>query len=76
MSAAMLWIVLPIGLGAALLLLSRANESLTIALAVGASLVLAWIAWQVPLDTPNQLGPFTLRIFPSFSVFGRSAIVA
>ena len=72
MSAAMLWIVLPIGLGAALLLLSRANESLTIALAVGVSLVLAWIAWQVPLDTPNQLGPFTLRIFPSFSVFGRS----
>lgn len=74
MSAAILWVGLPILLGAALLLLRRASEPLTIALAVGASLILAWIAWQVPLDTPNQLGPFTLRIFPSFSVFGRSFI--
>lgn len=74
MSAAILWVVLPLGLGAALLFFRRASEALTIALAVGASLILAWIAWQVPLDTPNQLGPFTLRIFPSFSVFGRSFI--
>ena len=76
MSSALLWIGLPLVLGAALILLRRGAGVLSLALCLGLSLVLAWIAWQVPINTPNTLGPFTLQIAPTLSVFGRSFTLA
>lgn len=76
MSSALLWIGLPLVLGAALILLRRGAGILPLILCLGLSLVLAWIAWQVPINTPNTLGPFTLQIAPTLSVFGRSFTLA
>lgn len=75
MSAAILWVGLPMALGLILLLFRRGEGSLALVLSVALAVILGWIAWQVPLDTPHQMGPFTLRILPSFSVFGRNFIL-
>ncbi|MEX1247238.1 MAG: proton-conducting transporter membrane subunit [Anaerolineales bacterium] len=71
MSSALLWIILPVVLGVALLFYRRENTT-PLLLASAISLFLAWAAWQLPLDVVMQLGPFSVEIAPSFIMFGRS----
>ncbi|MEX2144113.1 MAG: proton-conducting transporter membrane subunit [Anaerolineales bacterium] len=71
MSSALLWILLPVSFGAALLLYRR-QDSIPLIAAASACLLLSWAAWQLPIDVVLQLGPFSVEIAPSFVLFGRS----
>lgn len=75
MSSALLWIILPVLLGVALLLYRRQNAFPLFA-AAGFCLFLSWAAWQLPIDVVLQLGPFSVEIAPSFIMFGRSFTLA
>lgn len=76
MNSALIWIGLPIAAGAVLILLRRGAGPLSLIFALSLSLVLAWMAWQIPINTPSAVGPFTLQISPTFFVFGRSFTLA
>jgi formate hydrogenlyase subunit 3/multisubunit Na+/H+ antiporter MnhD subunit len=71
MSSPFLWVLLPIAIGALLLLYRRPDDT-PLFLALGASLVLAWVAWQVPIDVVMQLGSVSFEISPTLVLFGRN----
>ncbi|MEX2161274.1 MAG: proton-conducting transporter membrane subunit [Anaerolineales bacterium] len=71
MSSALLWILVPLALGVALLFYSR-QDAFPGLLASLTCLFLSLAAWQLPLDVVMQLGPFTVEIAPSFIMLGRS----
>ena len=71
MSAALIWIALPI-LWGLLALLFRRMGALLFLLSAGLSLLLTWIAWQIPIDQALTLGSSTLKISPTLSILGRS----
>lgn len=71
MSSALLWIGLPAIVGVALLFYRR-QDMLPIFTAGALCLILAWIAWQLPIDVVMQLGPFSFEIAPTLIIFGRS----
>lgn len=71
MSSALLWIILPVLAGAALLLYRR-DDTFPLFAAAGFCLMLSWAAWQLPVDVVMQIGPFSIEIAPSFVMFGRS----
>jgi NADH-quinone oxidoreductase subunit N len=71
MSSAILWILLPGLLGTGLLFYPRGDRFPLISAAIG-SILLTWIAWQLPIDVVLTVGPFSLEIAPSLSFFGRS----
>ena len=75
MSSALLWIILPVLVGAALLLYRR-QDAFPLFAAAGFCLILSWAAWQLPIDVVLQLGPFSVEIAPSFIMFGRSFTLA
>ena len=75
MSSALLWIILPVLLGMALLFYRRQNAFPLFA-AAGFCLFLSWAAWQLPIDVVVQIGPFSVEIAPSFIMFGRSFTLA
>ena len=74
MSAALIWVFIPGLLGLLALLARRLGPYLNLALAV-ASLVLAWIAWQFPIDQALEAGASAFKINASFSVLGRSLTI-
>jgi formate hydrogenlyase subunit 3/multisubunit Na+/H+ antiporter MnhD subunit len=75
MSSAFLWVLLPIAVGALLLLYRRPDDT-PLFLALGASLLLTWIAWQVPIDVVLQLGSASFEIAPTLVLFGRNFTLA
>ncbi len=70
MSAPLIWIALPLGISVILVLLPR--ERWITFLGSLISLSLAGLAFWMPPNTAQRLGPFSLRIDPSLSVFGRT----
>ena len=70
MSSPFLWVLFPLVISLVSLFLRAGRSALLAALAT--SLVLAWAAWQIPIDSVLQLGPITFEVFPSISFFGRS----
>lgn len=73
MSAPLLWILIPIGIGALTFFVAR--DRLLIITGGAASLLLAGIALIVPIDEALRLGPFSLKIASSASLFGRSLVL-
>jgi len=70
MSAALIWIILPGIAGLLMILLRNSGPRLFLVSAVF-SLVLTWIAWQIPIDSAMQLGPATLKISSTLTILGR-----
>ncbi|HRN50284.1 MAG TPA: proton-conducting transporter membrane subunit [Anaerolineales bacterium] len=75
MSSAFLWILLPIAVGAALLLYRRKDDT-PLYLAIGLSFILTWIAWQFPIDVVLQLGSISIEIAPTLTFLGRNFTLA
>jgi formate hydrogenlyase subunit 3/multisubunit Na+/H+ antiporter MnhD subunit len=69
MTAPLIWIVFPLLAGFLLLLLPR--ERLVAYLGVTISALLAALAFWLPSDTVRQLGPLSLRIESTLTLFGR-----
>ena len=73
MSAPLLWVFAPILVGGLTFLIMRAR---TVTIVGGAtSLLLAGIAFIVPIDTALRLGPVSLKIVSSAFLFGRSLVL-
>lgn len=75
MSSAFLWILLPIAVGATLLLYRRKDDT-PLYLALGLSFLLTWIAWQFPIDVVLQLGSISIEIAPALAFLGRNFTLA
>ncbi len=73
MSAPLLWVFAPILIGGLTFLIGRAR-ALTIVGGV-TSLLLAGIAFIIPIDEALRLGPVSLKIASSASLFGRSLVL-
>ncbi|MEW5831165.1 MAG: hypothetical protein AB1846_19915 [Chloroflexota bacterium] len=73
MSAPLIWIGLPLGL-AGFLLLIRRNRLVAI-LGAAAALVLAGLAWFLPLDTVITIGSYAFKVAPTFTILGRSLTI-
>lgn len=71
MSSALLWILLPVGFGAALLFYRRADFFPHVS-GLALTLFLAWAAWQLPIDRVLLLGPFSIEIAPNLVLVGRN----
>ncbi len=73
MSAPLLWIFLPIGLGGFTLLVQR-ERTLTW-LGGMTSLILAGLGLIVPIDEALRFGPFSLKVASTVLLFGRSLVL-
>ncbi len=74
MSSPLLWIGLPILVGAVLLPL-RSRRSLVLWIATGICFLLVLLAWQVPLGVVIHLGPITFQISPVLAILGRRFVL-
>ncbi len=74
MNAPLIWIIIPGGLAAVLLLLRR-WEALTAALGVSLALLLAGLAWLQPIGELYQLGPLGFKIGDTLTVLGRRFVL-
>ncbi len=74
MSAAVLWIGLPLGVAVVLWLL-QSRRTLTLVSASAISLVLALLAWLLPIDTAINLGALSVEISSTVSILGRSFVL-
>jgi formate hydrogenlyase subunit 3/multisubunit Na+/H+ antiporter MnhD subunit len=70
MSAPVIWIAIP-GLVSAVLIILRSRTRLTTFGGAGLSLVLAWLAWRLPIDRVILIGPRTMRLDTSLWILGR-----
>jgi multicomponent Na+:H+ antiporter subunit D len=70
MSAPFLWIFLPLGLGAASLLIRR-ERSLSMIGGVSAA-ILSLLAFVIPIDEALSIGSFSFKLAGSVNVLGRS----
>jgi hypothetical protein len=75
MNAAVIWIIFPGLLGLIALVGRKIGPSINLILA-GFSLILAWIAWQFPIDQAFDVASTALKINSSFSILGRSLTIA
>ncbi|HSB03499.1 MAG TPA: proton-conducting transporter membrane subunit [Anaerolineales bacterium] len=73
MSAPILWILVPIFVGALLLFIT--NQRVLSVLGGSAALVLALIAQFVPIELAMKLGPLSLKIDSSLTVLGRVLLI-
>ncbi len=73
MSAPLIWIFLPIGLGG-LSLLIRRERTATITGGV-AALILAGLALILPIDEALRIGPLSLKFASTVLLFGRSLVL-
>ena len=71
MSAPVLWIIIPLGLSAVMLLLLNYPNVVKV-LGIIAGVILALTAIIQPIGNVLQIGSFALDISPDFFIFGRS----
>jgi formate hydrogenlyase subunit 3/multisubunit Na+/H+ antiporter MnhD subunit len=74
MNAPLLWIILPILIGGFALMLL--NEHTTAIFGGSMSLILAGIAFVLPIDEALRFGPISLKIASSASFLGRSLVIS
>jgi hypothetical protein len=75
LSAPLLWIFIP-GLLAVLLFVFKKWEKATSLIGALAALVLAGLAWKMPLSDIISLGPWSFQFTTSISVLGRQLVLA
>jgi NADH-quinone oxidoreductase subunit N len=75
MNSALIWIILPLVVGVALLLLRR-RPYIVMGVASGLCLFLVLIAWQLPPGSALRLGSITIQILPEFNILGRRFLLA
>jgi NADH-quinone oxidoreductase subunit N len=75
LSAPLLWIFFP-GLLAALLVVFRKWEKVTAVTGALVALILAGLAWTMPLSDIITLGPWSFQFTPSMFVLGRQLVLA
>lgn len=74
MNSTVIWILIPIISGAGLYFL-RKYYRLTVAVGSGMMIVLATLAWKLPINEVLQIGPWSFTVSDTLSVFGRSFIL-
>lgn len=76
MNAPLIWIVFPVGVGLLLLTL-RKWQRLALILAIIIAVLLAWLAWELPLGRPifPGAGLPAFQVAPSLTVLGRQFIL-
>lgn len=74
MSAPLVWIIIPLFISI-LLLIIRSNRLLSLVIGGGLSVLLALMALTFRIESVFPLGPLSLEISSSFSIFGRSFII-
>lgn len=74
MSAALVWILFPFGVGVVLLPLLRYRRMVYI-VAAAVTALLAILAATVTINVPIELGIASLKIEPSFSILGRRLVL-
>jgi NADH-quinone oxidoreductase subunit N len=73
-SAPLIWIGLP-GICALILLAVMRRSSWATGLAAGICLLLALLAWQMPIDTTIQIGPLAFKVSSAVVIFGRRFVL-
>ncbi|MFQ5615776.1 MAG: hypothetical protein ACE5GO_04855 [Anaerolineales bacterium] len=75
MNAPVLWIVAPL-LAAILLFLFRYWERPVTVTGAIFALVLAWLAWVIPVEEALSIGPWSLKLNDALAVLGRRFVIA
>jgi NADH-quinone oxidoreductase subunit N len=74
MSAPLLWIFIP-GLIAVLLFILRRWYRSTVLAGTLTTLILALLAWKLPINELIRLGPWTLKVNDAFNILGRRLVL-
>lgn len=74
MNAALVWIAIPLAV-AVLLWFTQQRCIFSLLTAASTSLVLAVLAWLLPIDNAIRLGPVSLEITSAFNILGRSFVI-
>ena len=75
MSAGILWIAAPL-LIAVLLWIMQSRRSFTLIAASASSLLLALLAWLLPIDSAIKLGPLSVEVSSTVTILGRSFVIS
>ena len=73
MSAPLLWIILPAVLAVPAMLIT--DQRILSALGGSVAVLLALVAWIIPIDQALQIGNFSLKIAPAIQILGRRLIL-
>ncbi|HMN61431.1 MAG TPA: hypothetical protein PJ988_13750, partial [Anaerolinea sp.] len=74
MSAALVWVLLPLVSAVGLWFLRR-REGLVVLIATVICLLLAGLAWLMPIGKALRLGPLLLEIRPALEIAGRRLVL-
>ena len=74
MSAPLFWIILP-GLASILLLLIMRRHAWATGLSAGFCLILALLAWQMPIDQLIHIGPVSFKVSSAIAILGRRFVL-